>query len=152
MAYHYYMLAQNQLAKRDAYSAMITALRLCEYEDILDRKAIYSLLSVAALQCGYFETCSAALVKLETLPELTEAERDELQNVSVINQSILAHNLFMIVHIVAIVVPISINLFFLIQIKIFSTNAPLDPTKLEDFYRVSLESGKPYKACILTGR
>ena len=98
---------------------MKTAIRCCEFDDILDGKQIYSLLCLISLQNNYFEICSKAFVKLETLPNLSEQEKDDIETLSM---------------------------------KIFSINSPNDPDKLLLPYVQCLESGKPYKACTLSGR
>jgi hypothetical protein len=45
-------------------AAMKTAIKLCEYDDILNPRFIYSLLCIAALKNGFFGTCSKAFVKV----------------------------------------------------------------------------------------
>ncbi|CAM9413512.1 unnamed protein product, partial [Phaeothamnion confervicola] len=67
-AYHFYMLAQRQLHAGEADTAMLTAIRCSEFEDILDPRAVYSLVALCAFRCGHFGVCSRAFVKLETLP------------------------------------------------------------------------------------
>lgn len=47
-AYHYMLLAQRQLRSGLLHSAVITALRLREYEDVLDVESLYALLALAS--------------------------------------------------------------------------------------------------------
>jgi hypothetical protein len=46
---------------------MKTAIRCCEFDDVLDVKSIYSLLCLASLKNGYFELCSSALIKVKNM-------------------------------------------------------------------------------------
>lgn len=62
---------------------MKTAIKLCEYDDVLNPRFIYSLLCLTALKNKFFGTCSKAFVKLETLPGLSEADRDAIQTLAV---------------------------------------------------------------------
>ncbi|KAI8896383.1 WD repeat-containing protein 35-like protein [Globomyces pollinis-pini] len=64
-AYHFYCLAQRQFYQGQLESAVITAMRLQSYDDIIDPETIYSLLALVSLQARYYKTCSKALVKLE---------------------------------------------------------------------------------------
>jgi WD repeat-containing protein 35 len=82
-AYHYYMLALRQFYAGSMDAAMKTSIKLCEYDDVLDPKDIYSLLCLTSLRCRFFGICSKAFVKLETLPTLTDAERDAVQTLAV---------------------------------------------------------------------
>lgn len=82
-AYHYYMLAHKQFYAGNLDQAMKTAIRCCEYDDVLSSKDVYSLLCVTALKNKFFGVCSRAFVKLETLPALEEKERDEIQTLAV---------------------------------------------------------------------
>ena len=63
-AYHYFMLAQSQLQRGNYDAAMKTAIRCCEYEDVLGAKDVYSVLGLAAYKNGYFDTSSKAFVKV----------------------------------------------------------------------------------------
>ena len=81
-AYHFFMLAQSQFLQGKVDAAMKTSIRCCEFDDILDGKQIYSLLCLTSLRNDYFEVCSKAFVKLETLPNLSEQDRDEIETLS----------------------------------------------------------------------
>src|SRR3546814_21102101 len=45
-------------------AAMKTAIRLCEFEDILEPWDVYSLVALTALQNKFYGICSKALVKV----------------------------------------------------------------------------------------
>lgn len=47
-AYHFFLLGQRQLQSGLAHCAMLTALRLREYEDVLDAELIYNFLALAS--------------------------------------------------------------------------------------------------------
>ena len=64
-AFHFFLLAQRQLYSGAVELAMKTALRLAEYEDILDAKEIYSLIALASFYNKYYGQCSRAFIKLE---------------------------------------------------------------------------------------
>ncbi|CAM9789079.1 unnamed protein product [Heterosigma akashiwo] len=81
-AYHYYLLAQRQLYQAKMEAAMKTAIRLAEFEDILDPRHIYSLIALAAYNAQYLNICSRAFIKLETLPGLEEKEREAVQDLA----------------------------------------------------------------------
>ena len=82
-AYHFYMLAHKQIYGGNAEAGMKTAIKLCEYDDILDPRSIYSLLCLAALRVKFFGICSKAFVKLETISDLSDKVRDDIQTLAV---------------------------------------------------------------------
>jgi len=82
-AYHYYMLSLKQFYDGNFDAAMKTAIKLCEYDDILNPRYIYSLLCLAALRNKFYGVCSKAFVKLETLRTISEVDRDALQTLAV---------------------------------------------------------------------
>jgi WD repeat-containing protein 35 len=100
-------------------AAMKTSIKLCEYDDILPPRTIYSLLCLASLKNKFYGVCSKAFVKLETLPTISDTERDDLQALAV---------------------------------QIFTINAPHDPAPLMEAYANSLDLGRSFKACTITGR
>ncbi|XP_034481255.1 WD repeat-containing protein 35 [Drosophila innubila] len=80
-AYHYMLLAQRQLRFGIMHSAVVTSLRLRDYDDVLPVEDIYSLLALASCADRSFDTCSKAFMKLESLdflPEKTQQEYEEL--------------------------------------------------------------------------
>lgn len=74
-AYHFMLLAQRQLRSGLMHSAVLTALRLRDYEDILNTEEIYDLLAMASCADRSFGTCSKAFIKLEALDEIPEHRR-----------------------------------------------------------------------------
>jgi len=81
-AYHYYLLAQRQLYNGKMDAAMKTSIRLAEYEDVLDPKDIYSLVALTAFHNKYFGICSRAFIKLETMTNIPEDDRETIQNLA----------------------------------------------------------------------
>jgi WD repeat-containing protein 35 len=118
-AYHYYMLAHRQYFKGNLDAAMKTSIRLCEYDDILHPRDIYSILAVTAFQNQFFGLSSHAFVKLASLSDLPGKDHATLQALA---------------------------------INIFTLNNPTDPVKLPDAYTKCLETGRSYRACLLSGR
>ena len=82
VAYHYYMLAHRQLYGGKTDAAMKTSIKLCEYDDILEPRHIYSLLCITSLRNG-FGICSKAFVKLETLEVIDTKDLDDIQSLAV---------------------------------------------------------------------
>ncbi len=83
-AYHFYMLAHRQLYAGNTDAAMRTSIKLCEYDDIIEPRAVYSLLCISSLRAKFYGVCSKAFVKLETLSNgITDAIRDEIQTLAV---------------------------------------------------------------------
>lgn len=82
-AYHFVMLAQRQLSSSLAHSAVLTALRLREYEDVLNVETVYSLLALASCADRSFGTASKAFIKLESLELITEAKRMEYEELAI---------------------------------------------------------------------
>ncbi|KAJ8668012.1 hypothetical protein QAD02_009675 [Eretmocerus hayati] len=66
-AYHFLLLAHRQLYAGESEAAMRTALRLREYEGLLDQEVVYALLAVASCACRSLATCSRAFVRLESI-------------------------------------------------------------------------------------
>jgi WD repeat-containing protein 35 len=52
-------------------AAMKTALRLQEYEDLLDTETIYCIIALTSCCNRAFATCSKAFIKLEALPDVS---------------------------------------------------------------------------------
>lgn len=74
-AYHFLCLAQRQLYDGEMDCALRSALRLRDYEGVLEPVEVYSLIALAALYAQCYGQCSRALIKLEALPG--PAERRE---------------------------------------------------------------------------
>jgi WD repeat-containing protein 35 len=66
-AYHYYMLALRQFYSGSFDAAMKTSIKLCEYDDILQPRIIYSLLCLTSLKNKFYGVCSKAFVKVSYL-------------------------------------------------------------------------------------
>lgn len=62
---------------------MKTAMRLIEYEKELQTKDVYSLVALACLNNGSYRECSRAFVKLERLPNTSEKERQQYEQLAV---------------------------------------------------------------------
>jgi len=80
--YHFYLLAQRQFYSGAYESAMKTALRLADYEDVIDPKDVYSLIALSSFHNKHYGTSSKAFIKLEALPDLTDDERKKYQRVA----------------------------------------------------------------------
>lgn len=82
-AYHFMLLAQRQLRSGLMHSAVLTALRLREYDDVLCVEDIYTLLALASCADRSFGTCSKAFIKLESLDGISEAKRVDYEELAV---------------------------------------------------------------------
>eukprot|EP00927_Polykrikos_kofoidii_P070639 TRINITY_DN67050_c0_g1_i1.p1 TRINITY_DN67050_c0_g1~~TRINITY_DN67050_c0_g1_i1.p1 ORF type:complete len:1238 (+),score=226.96 TRINITY_DN67050_c0_g1_i1:119-3832(+) len=76
-AYHLYLLSQRQLYEGHYEQAMKTALRLSDYEDILDMQTIYSMIGLTTYYNKYFMQCSKAFIKLEASSDIVEEMRNK---------------------------------------------------------------------------
>mmetsp|Transcript_12201 Transcript_12201/g.31343 ORF Transcript_12201/g.31343 Transcript_12201/m.31343 type:complete len:1210 (-) Transcript_12201:196-3825(-) len=76
-AYHLFLLAQKQLYEAHYEAAMKTALRLSDYEDILDMQTIYSIIALTTYYNKFFGQCSKAFIKLEASNDVPEAMREK---------------------------------------------------------------------------
>jgi WD repeat-containing protein 35 len=74
-AYHLYLLAQRQLYESHFEAAMKTALRLADYEDILDTQTVFSLIGLTTYYNKFFTQCSKAFIKLEASSDIHEEMR-----------------------------------------------------------------------------
>lgn len=88
-AYHFMLLAQRQLVYGVFHSAVITSLRLREYEDVLTAEDIYSILALTSCADRAFETCSKAFIKLESLDSIGIKKQRDYEELAV---SIFAKN------------------------------------------------------------
>lgn len=82
-AYHFMLMAQRQLRSGLMHSAVLTALRLRDFEDILNVEDIYTLLALASCADRSFGTCSKAFIKLESLDQIPEQRRLEYEELAV---------------------------------------------------------------------
>jgi len=76
-ALHLYLLAQRQLSERQFDAAMKTAIRLGDYEDIVDTETIFSLVALTAYHNKYYQQCSKAFIKLEHSESIPAAQREK---------------------------------------------------------------------------
>lgn len=82
-AYHFILLAQRQLRGGLMHSSVLSSLRLRDYEDVLNVEKIYSLIALASCADRSFGTCSKAFIKLESLETISEAKRQEYEEMAV---------------------------------------------------------------------
>lgn len=76
-AWHFYILTLKQLYSGYTEDAATTSLSLQHYEDILDPEKIYSLQAVSSAAARRFGLCSRAFTRLESLPSLTEDQKEQ---------------------------------------------------------------------------
>ncbi|KAM9319055.1 WD repeat-containing protein 35 isoform 1-T1 [Pholidichthys leucotaenia] len=81
-AYHFFLLSQRQLYTGNAENAMLTALHLRDYEDVIPAVEIYSLLAVCSATCRAFAICSQAFVCLESLESLETDQRQQYEDLA----------------------------------------------------------------------
>lgn len=77
-AYHFFMLCQRQLYDTNIDATVITAMRLVEYDDILDELEVYSLVALAAYYAKNWGACSKAFIRLEALEAKPPDEDDTI--------------------------------------------------------------------------
>ncbi|XP_017782759.1 PREDICTED: WD repeat-containing protein 35 [Nicrophorus vespilloides] len=77
-AYHYLILAQENLYANKFKEAMNIAFKLQEYTNYINETEVYTLLALIASQHEAYGVCSTAFIKLKSLP-LTEGELAECQ-------------------------------------------------------------------------
>ncbi|KAF6259424.1 intraflagellar transport protein [Scenedesmus sp. NREL 46B-D3] len=75
-AYHFWLLAHQQLYNGQADAALRTALRLRQYDDVLDPADVYAFLALVGFYSNFYRTCSKAFVKLEALPSIPKERRE----------------------------------------------------------------------------
>lgn len=69
-AWHYFILAQQQLQQGKTVAVMATAIKLQDYTDILDEETVFSLLGLASALNKCFSVCSKAFTCLESIPSV----------------------------------------------------------------------------------
>jgi len=82
-AYHYFLLAQRQLYAGKADAALRTALRLLEYEDVLETREVYSIVALASFYTHHFGQCSRAFIKLEALDDANKEDKEKYKKLAV---------------------------------------------------------------------
>eukprot|EP01063_Lacrimia_lanifica_P003469 TRINITY_DN1185_c0_g1_i1.p1 TRINITY_DN1185_c0_g1~~TRINITY_DN1185_c0_g1_i1.p1 ORF type:complete len:1246 (+),score=479.60 TRINITY_DN1185_c0_g1_i1:153-3890(+) len=65
--HHLFLLAQQQLQSQQVERAMVTAMRLTEYDDILEEGDLYTLIALVSYLNKSYSICSRAFIRLETL-------------------------------------------------------------------------------------
>jgi len=63
-AYHVLMLCHQQIYNRQYDLAVRSAIRLCDYDDLVDPRTVYSLLALTAFHTRLYKQCSRAFIKL----------------------------------------------------------------------------------------
>jgi WD repeat-containing protein 35 len=81
-AFHLYLLAQRQLYENKKEEAARTALRLADYEDILDTQTIYSIIALTSYYNKFFNQCSKAFIKLESSPDINPEMQTKFGNLA----------------------------------------------------------------------
>ena len=71
----------NHAARQHGYSgkfaaALTTASALVDYDDLVDPIQVYSIYALSAIASKRYDLCSKAFTKLESLPGLTEKQRE----------------------------------------------------------------------------
>lgn len=69
-AYHLLFLVHNYIFNGKEHDALVTLIKLKDYEDILPAEEIYCLLAITACIDNCFAICSTAFMKLESLEEV----------------------------------------------------------------------------------
>ncbi|CAD6193079.1 unnamed protein product [Caenorhabditis auriculariae] len=81
-AYHFLMMTNRHLYQGNNQDALRTALVLLDYEGILNTAEIYSLVALSACIVRQFLICSKAMMKLESLKDFSDDEREALRMLS----------------------------------------------------------------------
>ena len=81
-AFHFFCLAQRQLYSGKYQDSLRTAVRLTEYDDILNPVQAYSILALAAVANKSYGMCSKAFIKLESLASLSEKQRGQYEDLA----------------------------------------------------------------------
>lgn len=76
-AIHLYMLSHRQLYRGRYWEALGTAVNLVQFQDILGKLRVYSLLAVVSLYAGAWGQCSKALSHLQSLSEGSTGQGEE---------------------------------------------------------------------------
>lgn len=82
-AYHFMLLAQRQLKTGLIHSAVITSLRLPEFDDVVNGEDIYCMLALSSCADRSFGACSKAFMKLESLDKINEQQRSAYEELAV---------------------------------------------------------------------
>lgn len=75
-AYHFYLMCQQQIQERNAEAALVLAMRLTEYDDMIAPVDSYSLIALTSYLAGNFGICSKAFTRLETAEVMDDVARE----------------------------------------------------------------------------
>ncbi|XP_056645490.1 WD repeat-containing protein 35 [Diorhabda sublineata] len=81
-AYHYYMMCHRYLYYEKPHEALCTAYKLQDYQDYICPVDVYSLLAFAAYLDRKFGVCSAALINLKSLKNISEVEKSRYEKLA----------------------------------------------------------------------
>lgn len=81
-AFHFYLLTQRQLYGGRPDAALRTAMRLREYDDIIDPVDAHSLLALVACANKAFGVCSKSFIKLESVEGMSEDIRERYEELA----------------------------------------------------------------------
>lgn len=82
-AYHFCLLAHQQLYAGQVEAALRTALQLRKYDDVLDPGLVYAFLALVGFYSSFYGTCSKAFVKLESLPSIPKERREAYADLAI---------------------------------------------------------------------
>ena len=82
-ALHYWNLAHKYLYGGDLDGAMRVSMLLKEYEDILKPQDIFSLIALTSFYNKYYNQCSKAFMKLESLSSISESDRQSYADIAI---------------------------------------------------------------------
>ncbi|CAI8031963.1 WD repeat-containing protein 35, partial [Geodia barretti] len=82
-AYHFFMLAQRELYSGAQETSLKIALYLRDFEDVLPVHDLYCLLALSAIMAGAYGVASKAFIKLESMSDLPDSVRTNIENISV---------------------------------------------------------------------
>lgn len=71
-AYHLLFLVHNYVFNAKEHDALVTLIKLKEYEDVLPIEEMYCLLAITSCIDNCFGICSTAFMKLESLDEVVK--------------------------------------------------------------------------------
>ena len=66
-AYHFLMLAHEQLYHKQFESAMKTAIQCIDFADAIDKEVVFSIIALSAYKSKNFGSCSKALIMLKSI-------------------------------------------------------------------------------------
>ncbi|CAI2357122.1 unnamed protein product [Caenorhabditis sp. 36 PRJEB53466] len=81
-AFHFMILAQQHFFDERVEDALQTSVVLSDYEEYLDPAEVHSMIALAAANVRQFGICSKAMMRLETMEDLGEVEKDEMRSLS----------------------------------------------------------------------